>query len=183
MPGRLEFEHEVDNEAEMVVKDFDFGLVWKYGGDEQPQAKVTKASGDDDVEEEEEEDGEGKANEAQKNGKVSDPDIEPGVKVDPQEIKVKQEPKDLPQPEASSSQSPIRKEAGSQSPSKKGKEKEVVEPEQEVEDDAELEVKLALLDIYFSKLDKREEAKDLIFDRGLTEYKRVSEVSTIQKPY
>ena len=93
MPGRLEFEHEVDNDAEMVVKDFEFGMVWKYGGDEQPQ--VTKV----------------------------DEDVKP----------------ELP----------------------------------DVEEEDELEVKLALLDIYFSKLDKREEAKDLIFDRGLTEHKRV----------
>ncbi|KZS98547.1 hypothetical protein SISNIDRAFT_462467 [Sistotremastrum niveocremeum HHB9708] len=33
LPGRLEFEHEVDNDAEDLVKDLEFGLVYQYGGD------------------------------------------------------------------------------------------------------------------------------------------------------
>ncbi|KAF9519189.1 hypothetical protein BS47DRAFT_1379461 [Hydnum rufescens UP504] len=36
MPGRLEFETEVENEAEEQVKDLEFGLVLEYGGDQQP---------------------------------------------------------------------------------------------------------------------------------------------------
>jgi transcriptional adapter 2-alpha len=152
MPGRLEFEHEVDNDAEVVVKDFEFGLVYKYGGDEQPEATITRPAGDED-EEEDEEDGE----------EAKDKDIE----VKKEEVDVKQEPGE---PEASGSR------RGSASPKKelngKGKEK-AEEPAFDLEDEDELEVKLALLDIYFSKLDKREEAKDLIFDRGLTEYKKV----------
>ncbi|KAF8530496.1 hypothetical protein BU17DRAFT_36297 [Hysterangium stoloniferum] len=34
LPGRLEFEHELDNEAEDSIKDLEFGLVADYGGDE-----------------------------------------------------------------------------------------------------------------------------------------------------
>ncbi|KAI9632507.1 uncharacterized protein MKK02DRAFT_20124, partial [Dioszegia hungarica] len=108
MPGRLEFEHEVENEAEMAVKDLEFGLgVGVNGlgrGEEGPNG----------------------------NGKGVSP-----TKVD------------------------------------KGKEKAKEEPLFEVEDEDELDVKLALLEIYFSKLDKREEAKEIIFDRGLTEHKRI----------
>ncbi|KAG9006783.1 Transcriptional adapter ada2 [Tulasnella sp. JGI-2019a] len=37
MPGRLEFETEVENEAEDTVKDLEFGLVMDYGGREQPE--------------------------------------------------------------------------------------------------------------------------------------------------
>lgn len=37
MPGRLEFETEVDNEAEEFVKDLEFGLVMEYGGADQPE--------------------------------------------------------------------------------------------------------------------------------------------------
>ncbi|KAG8900245.1 Transcriptional adapter ada2 [Tulasnella sp. 403] len=37
MPGRLEFETEVDNEAEEQVKDLEFGLVMEYGGADQPE--------------------------------------------------------------------------------------------------------------------------------------------------
>ena len=34
LPGRLEFEHELDNEAEDLVKDLEFGACLQYGGDE-----------------------------------------------------------------------------------------------------------------------------------------------------
>ncbi|KAK1927453.1 hypothetical protein DB88DRAFT_32495 [Papiliotrema laurentii] len=155
MPGRLEFEHEVDNDAELVVKDFEFGLVYKYGGDEQPEAKVTAP-----LEEEEEGEDEDEEEATKTNAKVKQ-----------EEVRVKEEPSDLPMLAGPSKQS------GSVSPTKKetadGKGKEKAEPGPDVEDEDELEVKLALLDIYFSKLDKREEAKDLIFDRGLTEYKKI----------
>ncbi len=33
-PGRLEFEHEIDNEAEDLVKDLEFGVCLEWGGDE-----------------------------------------------------------------------------------------------------------------------------------------------------
>ncbi|KAL7419684.1 Transcriptional adapter ada2 [Cryptotrichosporon argae] len=137
MPGRLEFEHELDNDAEVAVKDMEFGLVFKYGGDEQPAAKVTRpveVEGEDEEDEDEEK-----------------PDVEAvkedDVKPDPDEDK------------------PSAKKGKEKSPPK--------EPVVEIEDEDELEVKLAMLDIYFSKLDRREEAKNVIFDRGLTEYKKI----------
>ncbi|KAI0733033.1 hypothetical protein C8Q72DRAFT_773180 [Fomitopsis betulina] len=37
LPGRLEFEHELDNEAEDLVKDLEFGICWEWGGDEIPE--------------------------------------------------------------------------------------------------------------------------------------------------
>ncbi|KAF8597502.1 hypothetical protein BDV93DRAFT_452687, partial [Ceratobasidium sp. AG-I] len=36
MPGRREFEHEAENDAEDLVKDLEFGIVLEFGGDEQP---------------------------------------------------------------------------------------------------------------------------------------------------
>ncbi|ODN97399.1 transcriptional adapter 2-alpha [Cryptococcus wingfieldii CBS 7118] len=126
MPARLEFEHEVDNEAEMAVKDMEFKMVMGYGGDEQPAAKVTKL-----VEEEEDEEGEGENGEAK--------DKKEKIKEDVDEVVVIE--KDPPPPE--------------------------------VEDPDELEVKLAMMDIYFTRLDKREDAKEIIFDRGLTEYRAI----------
>lgn len=132
MPARLEFEHEVDNDAEMAVKDMEFGLVMQYGGDEQPQAKITRPP---DEEEEGDEDEEG--------------EDEKGVE---KKGKVKKE-------------------------KQKEDEKEDKPVSPAVEDPDELEVKLAMMDIYFSKLDKREDAKEIIFDRGLTEYRAVSTCS------
>ncbi|ORX33626.1 hypothetical protein BD324DRAFT_653928 [Kockovaella imperatae] len=160
MPGRLEFEHEVDNEAEMAIKDLEFRLVYKYGGDEQPAAKVTEPiEEEDDEDEDEESDKEAKDQKpVSKNGK-------------PEPVRVKSEPRDEEQPEASSSRM-----SGSPSPTKpdvNGKGKGRADPADDEEDEDELEIKLALLDIYFNKLDKRQEAKELLFDRGLTEHKRL----------
>lgn len=46
MPGRLEFDHEVENEAELVIKDMDFGLVWAFGGDEMQEGKAPSGGRD-----------------------------------------------------------------------------------------------------------------------------------------
>lgn len=153
MPGRLEFEHEVDNEAEIPVKDMEFGLVYKYGGDQQPAAQPAEVKPADEDEE-------------------AEPEAEAEAE---DQVEVKQEEED-------EDEKPLAKAGGKKKGKEKGKAKEKEEEdeaeeppaEQVVEDEDELEVKLALLEIYFSKLDKREEAKDLIFDRCLTEYKKVS---------
>ncbi|KAK8861484.1 hypothetical protein IAR55_002305 [Kwoniella newhampshirensis] len=168
MPGRLEFEHEVDNEAEMAVKDMEFGLVWKYGGDEQPEATVTQPPDDDDEDDEDEDDEEG--DEAKKtNGG--------GLKVEqPEDVKVKLKTEPLDeddQPETSTSQSRHPSSSPKNSKKDKGKGKAKAIPQPDIEDEDELEVKLAMLDIYFSKLDKREDAKEILFDRGLTEHKKI----------
>lgn len=161
MPGRLEFEHEVENEAEMAVKDMEFGLVWRYGGDEQPESKaapVIEETGDED-----DDDGKG------------DKEEEGDKKVQPKQEKSEEEDikPDITAVEAGTDTAESAKgESGS---TDKGKGKAVKVPGFEVEDEDELDVKLALLEIYFSKLDKREEAKEIIFDRGLTEHKKVSQ--------
>lgn len=167
MPGRLEFEHEIDNEAEMPVKDMEFGLVFKYDGDKQPEAKPSVVKPAEDEEEE---------------ADAADGDAKGG-----DDVQVKQEnDDDEEKPSIETETEADRNGTGSKEKEKKkrkGKEKAAEDeeadeagPEQvvEIEDEDELEVKLALLDIYFSKLDKREDAKNLIFDRGLTEYKKVS---------
>jgi transcriptional adapter 2-alpha len=152
MPGRLEFEHEVDNEAEIPVKDMEFGLVYKYGGDQQPAAKPSEVKPAEEEEEEEEEE---------------------------KEVKEEEEEEDDEKPLAKANGTAGGKKKGKEKSKAKEKEKEKDEEEEEapgedvVEDEDELEVKLALMEIYFSKLDKREEAKDLIFDRCLTDYKKV----------
>jgi transcriptional adapter 2-alpha len=153
MPGRLEFEHEVDNEAEIPVKDMEFGLVYKYGGDQQPAAQPAEVKPADEEEKAE-----------------AEPEAEDEV-----DVKVEEEDEDE-KPLAKSGGKNKGKEKGKAKEKEKEEEEEVEEQpaEQVVEDEDELEVKLALLEIYFSKLDKREEAKDLIFDRCLTEYKKVS---------
>lgn len=45
MPGRLDFEHELHDEAENPVKDMEFGLVMQYGGGDQPGERVPGEEG------------------------------------------------------------------------------------------------------------------------------------------
>jgi transcriptional adapter 2-alpha len=159
MPGRLEFEHEVENEAEMAVKDLEFGLVWRYGGDQQPESVPAPVFDED-------------AEEAGGDKSRAEPKKEVKVKVEPEHEGVAI---------ASDEEADVKPDihvlggngAGGEKATSRGEAKEIP-PGLEVEDEDELDVKLALLEIYFSKLDKREEAKEIIFDRGLTEHKRVS---------
>jgi transcriptional adapter 2-alpha len=162
MPGRLEFEHEVDNEAELPVKDMEFGLVYKYGGDAQPEAKEAEVKPVEGEEGEEE----GGNEEGEEDDVV--------VKKEEEEDEDEEEEKPLAKQNGSKKKGKDKQKIkGKAKEEEEEEEEEVVVPTIEVEDEDELEVKLALLDVYFSKLDKREEAKELIFDRGLTEYKKV----------
>jgi len=136
MPGRLEFETEVENEAEELVKDLEFGLVMQYGGVEQP-----------------------------------DPDPPPGL---------------------ADSSTDAKKRSGTDGDSKadvktgedsKDQEDEkaawVQDPEETAQSTA---LKLALLDIYMEKLDKRAEAKTFVFDRGMLDFKKVQSNSCDRIP-
>lgn len=156
MPGRLEFEHEIDNEAEMPVKDMEFGLVFKYDGDKQPEAKpsVVKPADEEEGEDAAAEDEEG---DVQVKKEQEDDEEKPNIDADGTGSKEKEK----------------RKRKGKEKAEEEEADESTAEQVVEIEDEDELEVKLALLEIYFSKLDKREEGKDLIFDRGLTEYKKV----------
>ncbi|KAG9050219.1 Transcriptional adapter ada2 [Tulasnella sp. UAMH 9824] len=59
MPGRLEFETEVENEAEEQVKDLEFGLVMEYGGADQPEGDPPAAIMEAERKAANEEDGDG----------------------------------------------------------------------------------------------------------------------------
>ncbi|BGP41060.1 Transcriptional adapter ada2 [Rhodotorula kratochvilovae] len=113
MPGRLEFEHEYENEAEVLIKDMEFGKVYHFGGDAQPAAPP--------------------------------PPVEEGAEKDAEGDEGEKEEKPLPEGE-----------------------QEGDEPE------AELELKLAILDMFNERYDKRMASKELIFDRGLINYKILS---------
>ncbi|GHJ85252.1 hypothetical protein NliqN6_1654 [Naganishia liquefaciens] len=160
MPGRLEFEHEVDNDAEVVIKDMEFGLVYAYGGDEQPEAPTkgdkpivvndkpvtsSKALPSSSTKPSEGEKGKpGSSDEELKDvSKIDDKEKEPAVKPDAEESDGEQE-----------------NEA-------------VLQPGMHLEDEEDLELKLAALEIYYEKLAHRQEVKDFIFDRALMDYKRM----------
>lgn len=170
MPGRLEFEHEVDNDAEVVIKDMEFGLVYAYGGDEQPEAPT---KGD-------------------KPAVVSDKPVTsskalPSSSTKPSEgEKGKPGSGDVEMKDASATEDKEETKETEAAVKPDGEESDgdqenetVLHPGMHVEDEEDLELKLAALEIYYEKLAHRQEVKDFIFDRALMDYKRVSDVSKI----
>ncbi|CCA74732.1 related to ADA2-General transcriptional adaptor or co-activator [Serendipita indica DSM 11827] len=133
MPGRLEFEHELDNEAEDLVKDLEFGIVRAYGGDEQIQDPADAAKLAAAVEARRE--AANVLSRATPNGHMHS---SPASDVKDEDLK-----DELPQiPDA-------------------------------VETKESIETKLALLRAYSARIDKRLQAKTLIFQRGLLEFRKM----------
>ena len=152
LPGRLEFEHEIDNEAEDLVKDLEFGVVSEYGGDQM-------------VEDQDDLDVKARAKwlEDRRLGLIAghrDPSVPAGKGYvvngtvngchgngDIRKLK---------------SEDPVDDEAA----------EEVIHP-QPYETKESLAFKLTILEMYFQRIEKRLESKAIIFDRGLLEYKKV----------
>lgn len=156
LPGRLEFEHEIDNEAEDLVKDLEFGVVSDYGGDQ-----IIEDENDVDVLaraklEKEKRLGifTGFHNPPAHAGKAPPPanGLVNGYHVNGDIKKVKME--DI-----------------SNGNGEDEAEEPVQPPPFETKDS--LAFKLTLLEMYFQRIDKRLETKAVIFERGLLEYKKV----------
>jgi transcriptional adapter 2-alpha len=133
MPGRLEFEHELENEAEDFVKDLEFGIVRAYGGDEQLQDPTDAAKL-------------AAAVEARKEAATLLARATPNGHMH-------------------------------SSPASDNKDEEIKDELPQIPDAVEsrdsIETKLALLRAYSARIDKRLQAKSLIFERGLLEYRKV----------
>ncbi|KAJ7694110.1 hypothetical protein B0H17DRAFT_1159181 [Mycena rosella] len=176
LPGRLEFEHELDNEAEDLVKDLEFGVCLEFGGDE-----IIEDENDLDV----------KARlrweEDKRNG------IVPGSTVAVPERKTAHKGKG-PMPLLNgSSNGPVNgfrpnvngdvathiKQSSSEDvvmangTGTADEEAEEVTQLPPVETQQSLTFKLTLLEMYAQRLEKRLESKALMFDRGLLEYKKM----------
>lgn len=132
MPGRLEFEHEWENEAEMLIKDMEFGRVYHFGGEDQPAAVDPPPTENVGSTADKQQAASGEAGQGEPEVEV----VEPTPPVD-----------EKPLPDG---------------------EKEGDEPEDE------LDLKLSILEMFNERYDKRMAAKDLIFDRGLINYKTMS---------
>lgn len=158
LPGRLEFEHEVDNEAEDLVKDLEFGVVSDFGGDQ-----IVEDENDLDVRarakwEEEKRLGifTGFRDLSAPAGKGPPPvnGLVNGHHLNGDIKKMKTEDINMANGNADD-------EA----------EEPVQPPPFETKDS--LAFKLTLLEMYFQRVDKRLETKAVIFERGLLEYKKV----------
>ena len=151
LPGRLEFEHELDNEAEDLVKDLEFGIVTQYGGDLIPFEDTPPPPA-----------GEESDTAAPNSISQSQNVINGGV---------------------NGHTASVNGNAGNQQKSepvdKSAEDEEEAEAEENmmpppIETDDSIALKLSLLDVYASRVEKRHENKAIMFERGLLEYKKAS---------
>jgi len=213
MPGRLEFDHEVENEAEVVIKDMDFGLIYSYGGDEMREGPPP-AGGRDAIGEEAEGEDAGETKSAPRAQQQSTKTVagstagktssKGGNSKQPLENsngiieKSNKDDMDVDEAEDDEDEKPLAqlvdavnheikrdtilkpRNNGHEKDEDKEGEGEVEEEDKtpavvlEMEDPEDLELKLTVLEVYYSRLAKRQQIKDFIFDRGLMDYKRVS---------
>lgn len=169
LPGRVEFEHEPENEAEDIVKDLEFGVVYKWGGED-----IMEDENDEDIKArkqwiEEKRDSKMKM-EVDSKPKINGvngfhhhnhhhlsvtpaPFIgsspAPGPSLERQDSVVKDDPDGDDAAADEATQPPPVESADS------------------------LEFKLTLMEMYAQKMEKRDEAKEFVFTRGLLEYKKV----------
>lgn len=168
LPGRLEFEHELDNEAEDLVKDLEFGVVTEYDGDRIPQdPEDVDVVARTKLEEE--------RRRARNGSGLS------GLGINSREMSVDGvdvmtsvvNGYDLANGHAETRREKLVKEEGQENQGDAGETEEpVLPPPYETRDS--IDFKLTLLEMYNQRVEKRLEAKAIMFDRNLTEYKKVS---------
>jgi len=146
LPGRLEFEHELDNEAEDLVKDLEFGYVSDFGGEE-----MVEDENDPDV----------KARQKWEEDKRLG--ILPGQRAGSLPVVVNGY-------HANGDMKKLKSEDASVNADEDADEPTQPQP---YETQDSIIFKLTLLESYFQRVDKRHEVKALIFERGLLDYKKV----------
>lgn len=158
MPGRLEFETEWENDAEALIKDMEFGLVHRYGGDSQPTRE--EALGET-------------SNRTHEETAAMDARQPQAAAPSNRGIGGQEAGQILANADANSAAQTASKgkdadEAGKadEAPA------EALKIWDETSDD--LELKLTIMEIYNERIARRLEAKNFIFDRGLLDYKKVS---------
>ncbi|KAK2464163.1 hypothetical protein APHAL10511_003620 [Amanita phalloides] len=159
LPGRLEFEHELDNEAEDLVKDLEFGVCLEYGGDQ-----IIEDPDDPDVRarlkwEEERKGGTARAHSTKSlpNGTVNGINGHHRTKSNGSVDRAQTED--------------VAMSNGNTSAEEDNGDEVTQPPPFETQDSVAF--KLTLLEMYSQRVEKRMEAKGLMFNRGLIEYKKM----------
>lgn len=161
LPGRLEFEHELDNEAEDIVKDLEFGICLEWGGDQIPEDE-----NDQDVK-----------------GRAKWADEMKAAMQAKDTFSGKRPPNGLVNGVVNgyhSNGDTPRRDMSSKPDDKKDDEADDGDEQTQpppYETQESLAFKLALLESYYQRVEKRHEAKSIMFDRGLLNYKQVSPIS------
>lgn len=161
LPGRLEFEHELDNEAEELIKDLEFGICLQYGGDQ-----IIEDDNDPDVKARTQMLEERKSNplaslvgQALVNGINNDLNGHYSVNGDVSKKGLQSKTE-----ETTTEQQP----SGDEDPNPE----EPMQPPPYENDDS-IAFKLTLIEMYNQRVAKRHEAKAIMYERGLLEYKKV----------
>ncbi|EMD33782.1 hypothetical protein CERSUDRAFT_142113 [Gelatoporia subvermispora B] len=155
LPGRLEFEHEIDNEAEDLIKDLEIGVCLEYGGDQIPEDE-----NDPDVRARQRWEEEQKAKDAH-------PGLTNGLPNGTVNGYHLSEP---PKRESRAKSEDTKGEAGEGD--EEGDGDEVTQPPP-IETSDSIAFKLTLLEMYNQRVEKRREARAIMFDRGLLNYKQM----------
>ncbi|KAI9603479.1 hypothetical protein KEM48_001491 [Puccinia striiformis f. sp. tritici PST-130] len=178
MPGRLDFEIEWENEAENAIKDLSFGRVYRFGGDSQPENLLEEG---DQAEQKDENDTAHNqddettcADSAKKRKRV----VGSGAGKTTQrtdEHTTRNEAVQDPSAQETDAKGKEQTEGKAEQKADEEDDNEEVDEEPPLSDepDLDLELKLAILEIYNDKYDRRLQAKAVIFDRNLLEYKKI----------
>jgi transcriptional adapter 2-alpha len=171
LPGRLEFEHELDNDAEDLVKDLEFGICLEWGGDQ-----IVEDEQDPDVRVR------AKIAEERRNGFVV-PNVTKSLPAG----------KGPPAPQTNGSingyhiNGDIKKDIKSEDVTMANgtavddEEEPTLPPPYESKDS--LNFKLTLLEMYAQRVEKRHESKGMMFERGLLDYKKVMHRASYLKSF
>ncbi|KAI6157941.1 hypothetical protein BKA82DRAFT_996238 [Pisolithus tinctorius] len=160
LPGRLEFEHELDNEAEELVKDLEFGICLQYGGDQ-----IIEDENDPDV----------KGRWQMLEERKSNPLL--GLTCQPSMNGINGDLNGHYSINGDTSQTVLqpKTEESTTEPSGGDDDQNAEEPMQPppYETDDSLAFKLTLIEMYNQRVAKRHEAKAIMYDRGLLDYKKM----------
>lgn len=167
MPGRLEFDHEYEQDAEQPVKDMEFGRVYSFGGDSMPTEMEALGTGATQGKPRMESSGRGGPKQ------VSTPPEEPEEETFTDALEG--------EPMAVDEATAAPAAAASTSAPAPPAEKEDAKAEEATDDRApdwdedplDLELKLAVLDIYNDHLDRRAFKKRFLFERNIIDYRRL----------
>jgi transcriptional adapter 2-alpha len=202
MPGRLEFEVEYENEAENYVKDMEFGKVYRFGGEMIPsemEALGRKAEqgrvrmegsgrggpglGQRGAKGSKEEEENGDATETQDGADDEQKEDEENADEEMKEAEDGQEDEEDEEEHEDDDQSKVDHTAdGDETTVNTDSQAATTTTSQPAEtddraadwdeDEADLELKLIVLDIYNERLSRRGRRKEFIFERNLVDYKR-----------
>jgi len=169
LPGRLEFEHELDNDAEDLVKDLEFGVCLEWGGDQIPEDDQ-----DPDVR------ARAKLAEERRNGFIA-PNVSKSLPPG----------KGPPAPQTNGSingyhingdikkDKDIKSEDGTMVNGTAAEDEEIEEPTlpPPIESKDSLALKQTFLMMYSQRVEKRQDSKAVIFERGLLDHKKVMHIT------